>query len=456
MSELKVISRHAGTILLGQLAVMAFGVADTVIAGHHSDAALAALSVGSALYVSVYVALMGIVQALLPIWAELLGARKQEAIGRSLRQSLYLCGLITVAGMTALLFPGPLLRWAQVPELMQGEVQRYLTVLAFAFAPALLFRIYSTFNQSLGKPRLVTWLQVIALAAKIPLSIWLVDGGGGVAAMGAVGCAWATLIVNYLLLILAVVMLRSQDIYLPFKLWQRMERPDWPQLRTFARLGLPGGLAYLVEVTSFTLMALFIARLGTVASASHQIAASVAAVLYMMPLSMAIACSARVSFWLGASRPDYAKRVVFMGIRLTLLLALALAAIISIAGPMLAGAYSSNPEIIALASSLLVWVAFYHVADATQALCAFLLRCYRITITPLALYGVLLWGLGLFGGYQLAYEGIAGHGATQSAGSFWLASTLAIAMVASCLLGLLVYTVRRHSQGARVPEAHAA
>ena len=137
MSEFRLISRDTATIWVGQLAVMAFGVADTLIAGRHSDAALAALSVGSALYISVYVALMGIVQALLPIWAEMLGAQRHEAVGRSLRQSLYLCTLIAATGITVLLFPGPLLRWAQVPELMQAEVQRYLTVLAFAFAPAL-------------------------------------------------------------------------------------------------------------------------------------------------------------------------------------------------------------------------------------------------------------------------------------------------------------------------------
>lgn len=443
MSELKVISQHAGTVLVGQLAVMAFGVADTVIAGRYSDAALAALSVGSALYISVYVGLIGIVQALLPIWAEMLGARRHEAVGRSLRQSLYLCGFITAAGMAALLFPGPLLRWAQVPELMRDEVQRYLAVLAFAFAPSLLFRVYSTFNQSLGRPLLVTWLQVAALLVKIPLSVWLVAGGGGVEPMGAVGCAWATLVVNYLLLALAITMLRTQDLYKPFRVWQRMERPDWTQIGGFARLGIPGGLAYLVEVTSFTLMALFIARLGTVASASHQIAASVAAVLYMMPLSMAIACSARVSFWLGAGKPDYAKRAVLLGLKITALAALALAAIVSVAGELLAGWYSANPEIVALASSLLVWVAFYHVADATQALCAFLLRCYRITIAPLALYGVLLWGLGLYGGYRLAYVGLAGATATRSAGSFWVASTTAIGLVASCLLGLLWYAVHK-------------
>ncbi|MFT5036364.1 MAG: MATE family multidrug resistance protein, partial [Litorivivens sp.] len=71
MKELRIIGKHASTVLVGQLAIMAFGVADTVIAGRYSDTALAALSVGSAIYISVYVGLIGIIQALLPIWAEM-------------------------------------------------------------------------------------------------------------------------------------------------------------------------------------------------------------------------------------------------------------------------------------------------------------------------------------------------------------------------------------------------
>ena len=451
MGELKIIVRHAGTVLVGQLAVMAFGVADTVIAGRYSDTALAALSVGSAIYISVYVGLIGIVQALLPIWAELLGANKYREMGRSLRQSLYLSGIITLAGMAALLYPGALLRWAQVPASMLGDVQSYLTVLAFAFVPSILFRLYSTFNQSLGKPLLVTWLQVGALLVKIPLSIWLVAGGAGVEPRGVVGCAWATLVVNYLLLALGFVMLRTQTLYKPFRIWQRMERPDWPVIGNFVRLGIPAGLAYLVEVTSFTLMAVFIARLGVTASASHQIAASMAAVLYMMPLSMAIACSARVSFWLGAGRPDHAKRIVLLGLKLTAYISMALAAFLLIVKHSIADLYSNNPVIVNTASSLLVWVAVYHLADSIQAVCAFLLRCYRITIAPLMMYGVLLWGLGLYGGYLLTYEGLPGLKAMPSPSAFWLASSLALWLVAICFLALLWRVMQKqHVNGVEI------
>ena len=75
-AELRTIGSHAGVVLVGQLAVMAFGVTDTVVAGRYSETALAALAVGTAVYISVYVGLMGILQALLPVWAELHGSRR--------------------------------------------------------------------------------------------------------------------------------------------------------------------------------------------------------------------------------------------------------------------------------------------------------------------------------------------------------------------------------------------
>src|SRR5690606_20013742 len=43
-TERATIARHAGTVLAGQLATMAFGVTDTIVAGRYSQQALAALS----------------------------------------------------------------------------------------------------------------------------------------------------------------------------------------------------------------------------------------------------------------------------------------------------------------------------------------------------------------------------------------------------------------------------
>jgi multidrug resistance protein, MATE family len=82
-------------------------------------------------------------------------------------------------------------------------------------------------------------------------------------------------------------------------------------------------------------------------------------------------------------------------------------------------------------------------ADSAQAVCAFLLRCYGVTVAPLVLYGVLLWGLGLYGGYLLTYQGVAGFAARPIPASFWAVSTLALGIVAFGFMGLLWRAIRQ-------------
>lgn len=422
---------------------MAFGVTDTIVAGRYSDTALATLSVGSAIYISVFVALMGVLQALLPVWAELRGARRDAQLGQSFRQALYLCAVTMVLGMAVLLSPDALLRWTEVPVVLRGEAQRYLAVLALALPPALLFRMYSTLNQSLGRPLLVTWLQIGSLFIKVPLSIWFAFGGLGLEPLGAVGCAWATLVVNYAMLGLALYLLRTRALYQPYRIWHALERPHWREIAAFARLGLPGGLAIMVEVTSFTLMALFIARMGTVASASHQIAANLTAVLYMTPLAIAIAASSRVSYWLGAGDARMARAVIRMGLKMAVATALLLSATLFLAREALATVYARNPDVIALAVPLLAWVALYHLADSVQAVCVFFLRCFRVTLMPLLVYCLLLWGMGLAGGYLLAYRGLGPWDAMQTPLAFWASSAAALALTALIFSIILWLVVQR-------------
>ena len=455
MSERRLIARHAGTVFIGQMAVMAFGVTDTLVAGRYAEEALAALSVGAAIFISVYVSLMGGLQALLPVWAELHGAGRGAEVGRSVRQSLYLCAIAVCIGMAVLLFPAPLLRATGVPQAMQAEVTRYLAVLAWALPPALLFRLYSTLNQSLGHPRLVSWLQTASLGLKVPLSIWLTFGGAGVPALGLLGCGIATLIVNWSMLAVAVWLLRTQRLYAPYRLWQRLEAPDGRQLRQFARLGIPGGLAVLVEVSSFTLMALFIARLGTTASAAHQIASNLTAVAYMAPLALGLATSARVSFWLGAGEAARARHACRLGLEMTVVCALATGALMVLGRHAIAQAYSSQAGVALLAAQLMVATAAYHLADAVQTLCVFVLRCWRVTLAPLLIYCSLLWGLGLTGSYWLAYRGLGPWPAMQSPLAFWVMSAFALGLTAVLFLALLWRTVSRQAPSAAVPAAAA-
>ena len=446
MTERSLIIKHALTVLAGQLAVVSFGVADTVIAGRYDPQALAILSVSAAIYISVYVALLGIVQALLPLFAELHGAKRDGDIGPTFRQGVYLWFGLTMLGAALLLSPRLLLQWTNVPEHLQAETISYLAILALALPPALFFRLFSALSQSLGKPKLVTAIQLAALFLKIPLSIALAFGFGPWPPLGLTGCALATVGVNFAMMVIAVWLLKSNPTYQTCHIWRKLEAPDAKVLMNMCRLGLPNGLSVTVEVTSFTLMALFISRLGITAAASHQVASNMAALLYMVPLSFSIAISARISFWKGAGNDVMMRQALKHGFQVTMLLALCLSCLLWVFHQTIANIYAKDEAVAQMAGQLLILIGFYHLVDALQTLCFFVLRSFKVTLAPAFVYSFVLWGVGLAGGFQLAYEGLGPFEAMNSPEAFWLMNSLGLVLVSMSLLWLIQYHLKQSVQ----------
>lgn len=445
MSERRLIAKHAVTVWVGQLAVMAFGVTDTVVAGRYDQSALASLSVGSAIYISVFVTLMGVLQATLPMLSELHGARRPRDMGRLVRQSLYIWVTTSALGMVLLMNAGVALGWTEVPAELRPSIVHYLDVLAWALPPALWFRLYANLNQALGRPKAVTWVQVLGLTCKIPLSVVLTFGWGSLPGWGLVGCAYATWCVNVLMAVFSVLALVKGD-YGRLHLWRRPEPPDRHRLWDMLKLGLPNAASITVEVTSYTLMALLIARLGSGAAASHQITSNLGALLYMVPLSLSIATSARVSYWLGAGQTAMARQATRHGFEWLGLAILTMGLILVVGRHHIAQLYIDDAQVAQAASDLLTWMIWYQAVDALQVLCFFILRCHRVTLVPMLVYATFLWGIGLTGGYVLAYHGLAGWAPLMAAEAFWISSSFALTLV-SLILGILLLTViRRRGQ----------
>jgi MATE family multidrug resistance protein len=191
------------------------------------------------------------------------------------------------------------------------------------------------------------------------------------------------------------------------------------------------------------MMALFVSRQGVVASASHQIATSIATLLYMIPLALGIACSARVGFWIGANDPGQAEKSAHTGLKLTLILALLFSTALALSKETLAGWFSVDTAVTLAASAVLGWVAIYHLVDALQAVCAFVLRCYRMTLLPLIIYSIMLWGVGLWGAFVWAYEGIGPLTARPEVSTFWAAASFALCIVSLAFIALVLWVAKQ-------------
>jgi MATE family multidrug resistance protein len=443
------IARDAGAILLGQLATIGFGVADTIMAGRYASTDLAALSIGMAIYVSLHVGLAGIVQALIPLVGQYHGARQPENVGTAFRQGVWLALIVSLPGAFVLSHPGPLLALARSTPDMEAQVRDYLGLLAWGLPLSLLFRCYSGLNQGISKPLLVTALQLVALVLKVPLNAWFIFGGAGLPPFGVVGCGLATVLIHAALLSFAAVMLKVHPIYRPFRLWTGWQWPQWAMQRELLRLGLPTGASYFFEVTAFTLMAVFISHFGTTPLAGHQIVANLASVMYMLPLSIAIATGARVAQLRGAGQAHEARRAGWQGIALAVGLAVLVGlGLYALRQPVL-GIYTQDDAVHGAAASLFIYIALYQVFDAMQVAAAFALRSYRVALVPAVIYGIGLWGFGLGGGYALAFD-LGGRvpAPLHGASGFWFGNAAALALVAVLLTSLYATVSRRGVQRA--------
>ncbi len=425
----------AWPILIGQLAVISNGVIDTMMTARHSAIDLAALGLGASVYVSIFVGLSGVMQALSPTIAQLYGAKKLTSIGEEVRQGVWLALLLTLIGATALCFPEPLLHIAQASTELNNKVLLYLQLLALALPATLGFRIYASLNHAISRPRMVMLLQVSGLLLKIPLNALFIFGGLGLPAFGAPGCAMATAISAWLALLAGWLILRNQSFYTQFNLFGKgLGKPDLKAIKALLKLGLPMGLSFLIEVTAFTFMALFIARLGSNTLAAHQITANFGTVLYMLPLSIANATCTLVAQEIGAGRLYEARRTGSAGVRLGVLLSVSIGIIVWLMREEIIGLYTPDANVAAAAMPLFFFIAFYQLFDSAQVGTAYVLRAYKVATIPTLMYAVALWGVGLCGGYLIGFDVLdITPTPLQGAAGFWLGNSLSLALVGIAL-----------------------
>ncbi len=430
------IAKLAWPLLIGQLAVIANGVMDIAMTSRYSSEDLAALAIGSSVYVSIFVGLNGVLQALSPMLAQLYGARKLHAMGEETRQGIWLALFLTLAGAALLLNPEFLLGIAHVSGPIREKAYDYLHMLTLALPATMAFRVYSSLNTSLARPKMVMFLQVAGLALKIPLNLLFIFGGLGLPAMGGPGCALATAATTWIIAISGWLLVWRSPWYRQFHLFDcGITAPRWKAQKSLLKLGIPMGLSYLIEVTAYTFMALFIARLGPLPVAGHQITANLGTVLYMLPLSIANATGTLAAQAIGAGRLEDARRVGLSGIVLAAGLSSLLGVMVWLLRAPIIHAYTPDPKVFAAALPLFIFIGFYQLGDSVQVTTAYVLRAYRIAVVPTIMYAISLWGLGLGGGYLMGLDplGIAPALLHGPAG-FWLGNSLSLLVVAAGLL----------------------
>jgi multidrug resistance protein, MATE family len=405
LAEATVILRLAGPLVANNLALAGMSFADTVMAGRLGTVDLAAVAVGGSAWMIVFLFGLGMLMAVSPVVAHAYGAGRWEEAGSVLRQALWLSQAMAAVAFFMLLGAPPLLFAIGVDREVVPLTSGYLFAMSFGLPAVFAFLAMRFMSEGVGWTRPIMYAAAVGLVVNVFGNWVLMYGNLGFPRLGAVGCGMASAISMWSMLATMLVYLRRSRRYDRFALWARFEGPRWAVQREVVGLGLPIAASVEAEAGLFAASALIMATLGATQVAGHQIAINYAATMFMVPLAFHSATTIRVGQALGRGETSQARRAGWTGIGMCGLFMLASALVLFLFRDRVAGFYTSDPELLPLATSLLTMAMIFQVSDGLQVGAAGALRGFKDTRVPMLMnigsYWLLAFPMAWYAGVHL-------------------------------------------------------
>ncbi|HHJ0098207.1 TPA: MATE family efflux transporter [Yersinia enterocolitica] len=389
-------------VVIAQLSQTAMGVVDTIMAGSVSATDMAAVAVGTSIWLPAILFGHGLLLALTPTVAQLNGSGRRNQIAHQVRQGFWLAFCVSVLIMVVIYNSDHIImRMHNIDPVLADKAVGFLHTIMWGAPGYLFFQVLRNQCEGLSKTKPGMVIGFIGLLVNIPINYIFIYGKFGAPALGGVGCGVATGTVYWVMFLMMrwyVTRARSQQ---DIKLEKGFAAPDWQVMKRLGGLGLPVALALFFEVTLFAVVALLVSPLGIVAVAGHQIALNFSSLMFMLPMSLSVAATIRVGFRLGQGSVDDARVAAYTSIAVGLMLACVTAIFTVVFREHIALLYNKTPEVVVMASHLMLLAALYQLSDAIQVIGSGVLRGYKDTRSIFFITFTAYWLLGLPSGYLL-------------------------------------------------------
>jgi MATE family multidrug resistance protein len=437
----------AWPVLIGQLATVGMSVADVAMTGHLSAQDLASVALGASLWSIVLVTVMGVMISVNAVVAHEVGAAAFDKIPHIVRQSVWMALGVGLIACLLLNLSTEVFNYLELEPAVQAKATEFVRVISIGMPAFAMYRALYSYTTSLNHTKPVMVIALLGLGFNIIVNWLFIYGKWGFPQLGSTGCAIATGVGMWLMLAAMVWWIHRSPVYKKTFPFTHREAPRWSEIRSMLRIGLPIGVTYFAEVSAFCAVGLLVARFGVVAISANQIALNFSSLAFMIPMSLGIALTTRVSQTLGERDVVKARFVSWTGVGVSLVFAVFSATLMTLLRHQVAAAYTSDPEVQAVAANLLLLAAIFQLSDAAQVTLSCALRGYKVTRVPMFIHIMAFYGFALPIGLilGLAPSWFPWHPAKpMEAAGFWIGLVLGLT-VAAILLGIFLHrlSVRR-------------
>ena len=413
-------------IMLGQLGHILVALADNLMVGQLGPAQLAAVSLGNSL---VFIALslgIGVSFAITPLVAEADGAGNIEKGRLHFHHGVIMCTANGALLFIALLVAKPVLYMLDQPEEVVVLAIPYLEIVAFSMIPLMIFQAFKQFADGLSQTRFAMYATLSANVLNVIFNYFLIYGFWVFPRLEVEGAAWGTLISRFFMLGLLVFMLSRKQKFKPYFHIQDTRHIKWTEFRALFKLGFPTALQMLFEVAVFTAAIFLSGILGTNAQAANQIALNLASMTFMIAVGLGVTATIRVGNQKGKSDFINLRRIAFSIFFQVFLIEALFAIGFILLKDFLPPLYIDNPEVIFLASQLLVVAALFQLSDGVQVTILGALRGLQDVNIPTVICFIAYWLIGFPVSYYL--------GTKEQMGSTGIWIGLLVSLTASAIM----------------------
>jgi len=392
-------------IMLSQVGHVMVGIVDSIMVGQLGTEPLAASAFANSIFHVFLMFGIGVSYGITPLVAQADGEGDENKITRLLRNGIVMCSVTGLVLFGAMMITKYFLPIMGQPDIVVNLGTPYYLIIAFSIIPLMFFQNFKQFSEGMSVTKQIMFITIAANLINVLLNYLLIYGKFGFPELGLNGAGWATLIARISMAVVICVFVYRGAKFKMFRDGFNVLKVKATLIRPMLKIGIPSGTQFMFEVGAFSVAAILIGTMGAKELAAHQIAISLVALSYMMATGVSAAATVRVGNQYGKGDGLNLIKAGNSSFLLSVIVMTTCAIVFITFNKFFPTLYINEPDVMKMASSLIIIAGFFQLSDGIQVVGLGALRGMsdvRIpTIITLVAYWVLAIPISYFFGFEL-------------------------------------------------------
>lgn len=393
----------AWPLVITQVGYIITGMVDTFFLGKIGSAEQAACILSNNLYILLLVFGIGVSYATTPLVTS--ANQNMDLLKKAslFKNSIFLNVSVSIICFIVLFISSGLLKYMHQPEDVIKLAVPFFNVLIFSMIPISLFFTCKQYCEGLSNTRMALFISIIGNIINIVLNYLLIYGKFGFPELGYIGSAWASFISRVFMGFSFLYLIFKSPITKEISAVYNTVKINKKELFHLAKIGLNAGLQLTFEVAAFVIAGLMSGIFGKEQIDAHGIALSIASFTYMFASGISSASTIRIGVYKAQENWLEIKQAAFSSIKLVMLIMGGFTILFLMINNFLPKVFSSDLQIVNLASKLLIIAALFQLFDGIQVTIVGVLRGLEDSKIPTLISLVGYWIIALPLAYWLAF-----------------------------------------------------